>query len=198
MHRSLRVPDQREDPFFPLSPRRPCWTINPGAIERFPPARVAASAPNGITHIRSPRYGLPLPGNYLGSCCTVPFAEQAEPVNLQRPRLLPQRRFADGNGSARCAIRLRATVLQRVSPVRCSASFPANQPVAARCCFPRHIDSRVREYGLHDSGPVCAGKTAVHGRDKQLVPGACSVPPSGSVDKHLPLSGSAPRQHSFP
>ena len=37
---------------------------------------------------------------------------------------------------ALCAIHLRATLLRRVSPVRCNASFPVNQPVAVRCCFP--------------------------------------------------------------
>ena len=45
----------RAEPFFPLCPRRPSWTISPGAAAGLPPARFAASAPNDIIRARSPR-----------------------------------------------------------------------------------------------------------------------------------------------
>jgi len=55
VHRRLRVPDQRAEPFFPLHPRRPCWTISPGVAAGLSPARVAASAPSDIIRTRLPR-----------------------------------------------------------------------------------------------------------------------------------------------
>ena len=54
MYRSLWVPGRRAEPFFLLCPRRPCWTISPGAAAELSPARLAAFAPNGIIRTRSP------------------------------------------------------------------------------------------------------------------------------------------------
>jgi hypothetical protein len=48
VHRSLRVPDGRAEPFFPLSARRQCWTMRPATAAGLPPARVAALGPSGI------------------------------------------------------------------------------------------------------------------------------------------------------
>ena len=110
MYRCVWVPDGRAEPFFPLCPRRPCWTISPGAAAGLPPARVAASAPNDIIPTPSPRCGLSSPANCSGSCLTVPSAEPERAANLQHRHLLPRRRSVGGNGWALCARRLRATL----------------------------------------------------------------------------------------
>src|SRR5215471_5121048 len=57
MYRRVWVPDGRAEPFFPLCPRRPCWTISPGVAAGLPPARFAAFGPNDITFLhRHPPY----------------------------------------------------------------------------------------------------------------------------------------------
>ena len=88
VHRRLWVPDQRAEPFFPLSARRQSWIISPGTAGELPPARVAASAPNGIIPTPLPRCGLPLRTNCSGNCLTVPSADPREPANLPHLRLL--------------------------------------------------------------------------------------------------------------
>ncbi len=50
LYRSLWVAGRRAEPFFPLSARRTCWIIRPGAAKELPPKRVAALVPSGITH----------------------------------------------------------------------------------------------------------------------------------------------------
>ena len=54
MHRSLWVPRGRAEPFFPLCPHRPCWTISPETTVGLRPAWLAASVPSGIIPTRSP------------------------------------------------------------------------------------------------------------------------------------------------
>src|SRR5580658_8623572 len=111
MYRSLRVPNQREEPLFPLSPRRLSWIISPAAAAELPPARVAAFAPSGITHPPSPHCGLPSPTNFLGNCLTVPSAEPRGPASPLRPHLPSRRTSGVGNGWGLCTIHLRATPL---------------------------------------------------------------------------------------
>ncbi len=178
----LRVPDQREEPFFPSARAR---HVGLSAQEPSPdsPARVAASAPNGITRSPSPHYGLPLRVNSAGSCGTVPFAEPAEPVNLQRPRLLAPRKSA-GMGMVR-AVRHSSSSNFLTPPSFSSAmqrQFSGEPAGEVRCHSPRHIDSRVPESGPHDSGPACGDRTSEHGRDRRPPDSASSAPPSGSVD----------------
>src|SRR5712692_7716615 len=65
LHRSVRLPGSREEPFFPLTPRRPCWITSPEAPAGLRAARRRdAFAPNGIILNPSQVYGLRLRGTY--------------------------------------------------------------------------------------------------------------------------------------
>src|SRR4051794_2055098 len=98
MYRCVWVPDGRAEPFFPLCPRRPCWTISPGAAAGLPPARIAAFAPRGIIHPPSLPYGLSSLANCSSSCLAVLFAAYGGVASPPHPHLLPQRRSVGGNG----------------------------------------------------------------------------------------------------
>jgi len=164
MYCRLWVPGQRAEPFFPLSPRRPCWIINPGAAAGLPPTWVAASAPNAIIPAQSLRCGLSPPASCSGSCLIVPSAEPA--ANLQHPRLLPQRKSVDGNGWAQNAMHPRAIALYRVSLKQYSASLLVSRPLAVQLNFPQHTDSKVHEPGPRCCGPTYAGRTTDLGRGR--------------------------------
>ena len=96
VYRRLWVPDQRAEPFFPLSPRRQSWIISPGVAAGLPPARLAASAPNGIILNPSPHCELPSPANFSSSCLTVPSAEPNRPADLRRPCQLRSHKLRAG------------------------------------------------------------------------------------------------------
>src|SRR6266704_4066560 len=60
LHCRLRVPGDRADPFFPLSPGRPTGTTPLEDSARLPAPRLAECAPNGITRNPSPLSALGL------------------------------------------------------------------------------------------------------------------------------------------
>src|SRR5712691_39235 len=65
LHRSVRLPGSREEPFFPLNSRRPCWITSPEAPAGLRAARRRdAFAPNGTILNPSQVYGLRLRGTY--------------------------------------------------------------------------------------------------------------------------------------
>src|SRR5712691_10276869 len=65
LHRSVRLPGSREEPFFPLNSRRPCWITSPEAPAGLRAARRRdAFAPNGIILNPSQVYVLRLRGTY--------------------------------------------------------------------------------------------------------------------------------------
>ena len=166
VHRRLWVPDRRAEPFFPLNPGPPCWTISPGAAAGLPPARVAESVPNDIIPAQLPRCGLSPLANCSGSYLTVPSVEPSGTASLQHPHLHPQCRSVDGNDWARCAMNPRAIALYTASLEQSSASFPVSRPLAIHSNSPRHTDSKVHEPGPRYSGPTYAGRTTDPCRDR--------------------------------
>src|ERR1700680_774247 len=75
LHRSVRIPGSRAEPFFPLTSRRPCWITSPEAPAGLPAARRRdAFAPNGIILNPSQVYVLRLRGTYQVSFPIVRFA----------------------------------------------------------------------------------------------------------------------------
>src|ERR1700680_3145168 len=75
LHRSVRIPGSRAEPFFPLNSRRPCWITSPEAPAGLPAARRRdAFAPNGIILNPSQVYVLRLRGTYQVSFPIVRFA----------------------------------------------------------------------------------------------------------------------------
>src|ERR1700680_1834334 len=75
LHRSVRLPGSRAEPFFPLNSRRPCWITSPEAPAGLPAARCRdVFAPNGIILNPSQIYVLRLRGTYQVSFPIVRFA----------------------------------------------------------------------------------------------------------------------------
>src|SRR5260370_8710024 len=118
------VPGYRAEPFFPLSPHRPYWTISPGAAAGLPPARVAASAPHGIILNPSPHCGLPSPATFSSSCLNVPSVEPNRPADPRRQCQLRSHTMQGGNDWVPCATRPPAPLPARPPPPRCNPAFP--------------------------------------------------------------------------
>src|ERR1700674_557277 len=75
LHRSVRLPGSRAEPFFPLNSRRPCWITSPEAPAGLPAARCRdVFAPDGIILNPSQVYVLRLRGTYQVSFPIVRFA----------------------------------------------------------------------------------------------------------------------------
>src|SRR5215471_1527255 len=65
VHRRVRLPGSRKEPFFPLNSRRLCWITSPEALAGLHAARRHdASAPNGTIPTPSQVYVLRLRGTY--------------------------------------------------------------------------------------------------------------------------------------
>jgi hypothetical protein len=76
MYGSVWVPGKRAEPFFPLNPRRPCWTMRRTAATGLPAARLAACARSGIIRSRSQPCGSLWPAVSSRCCLTVPAADR--------------------------------------------------------------------------------------------------------------------------
>src|SRR5262249_12851240 len=75
VHRRVRLPGSRKEPFFPLNSRRLCWITSPEAPAGLHAARRHdASAPNGTIPTPSQVYVLRLRGTYPVSFRIVHFA----------------------------------------------------------------------------------------------------------------------------
>src|SRR5579863_9337570 len=199
MYCRIWVPRGRAEPFFPLSPRRPCWTISPGgAAAGLPPAWVAASAPNGIILNRSPPCGLPSPANFSSSCLTVPSVEPNRPADPRRQCQLRSHKMQGGNDWAPCAKRPPVTLPGRTSPARCNASLPGIPVLPARFRFPHHTGNTAPETLPLYFGPIDADKTTEATLYKQPRSDVCSLSPSRSADKCPQPSECSLGRHPFP
>ena len=158
MHRSLWVPGGREEPFFPLCPRRPSWIRCPRTGAGLPPARIAEHAPSDIIRTRSRRYASFWRACCCSNCLTALFAGCLRTERRHRTRL-PRCNFA-GVSVLRGATRRRAIRLPGARPQRYSAHRPfpfPPTPCAGRC--PLQTDNRTRAAGLPCFGPTDAGTT---------------------------------------
>lgn len=130
MYRCVWVPDGRAEPFFPLCPRRPCWTISPGTAAGVPSTRVAASAPNAITPTRSPRSTSESRATCFGNFLTAPSVGRRQDSRRRLPQCSP--RNAGGHG-VRFARDRPTTARRRVSSAIDTARSLSHSPAVARC-----------------------------------------------------------------
>jgi hypothetical protein len=111
--------------------------ISPGAAARLPPARVAASAPNGITPTPSPRSILGSRATCFSNFLIAPSADRHQD-NCQHP-LRCALHTVEERG-VRCARDHPTTPRWRVSSAPDSARLPHRQPAVVRSWFrPRLI-----------------------------------------------------------
>jgi hypothetical protein len=182
VHRRLWVPDWRAEPFFPLSARRQSWIISPGVAAGLPPARVAASAPNGIILNPSPHCGLPSPANFSSSCLTVPSVEPNRPADPRRQCQLRSHKMQGGNDWVPCAKRPPVTLPGCTSPARCNASLLGIPVLPVRFRFLPHTGNTTPEAVPLYFGPIDGDKTTEATLYRQPRSDVCSLSPSRSAD----------------
>ena len=169
MYRRLWVPDQRAEPFSPLSARRQSWIISPGVAAELPPARVTASAPNDIIRTRLPRSTSRSRTNCCSNYLIVLSADRRQDNRRRLPRpalrnaeergvpcatdhpTIPRSRALSKKGSARSPHR-RSAVVRSWLLLRTDNRTLANRPAG---CSPPHADTRACACG--HTAPRLAG-----------------------------------------
>ena len=188
MYCGLWVPGSRAEPFFPLCPRRSSW-IRCHQDSAAIPATGFAFDLRGTILTPSPPSEPPLRGNCSNAFLSVPFVGLA-PDNLRRQYRRRRCKRRGGNDLVRCAMSLPEVLLRSVSQPQCSASWPANRPVAGHSRYLRRTDSTEPAIVFAGFCPIGAGKAGDADPCTQRRSDICVLSPPRSNDRRLPRTES--------